>query len=158
MEPRILQFKEKLVVGISADMSIINNKTGELWRTLRSRAGEISSRNSAEFISLQLYPPGYFDHFDPNNTFTKWACVEVSTLNHIPLNMHYLTIPAGLYAVFDYEGSSGDAGIFQYIYGEWVPNSMYRLDDRPHFEVLGDAYKHNDPTSKEEIWIPIIQK
>jgi AraC family transcriptional regulator len=34
----------------------------------------------------------------------------------------------------------------------------YELDDRPHFEILGDKYKNNDPNSEEEIWIPIKLK
>lgn len=29
----------------------------------------------------------------------------------------------------------------------WLPNSDYLLDDRPHFELLGDKYKNNDPNS-----------
>lgn len=29
---------------------------------------------------------------------------------------------------------------------------------QPHFEVLGEKYKDNDPTSEEEIWIPIKAK
>jgi AraC family transcriptional regulator len=64
-------------------------------------------------------------------------------------------LPSGLYAVFDYKGSSNDQSIFLYIFGSWLPNSGYNLDDRPHFEVLGNKYKNNDPTSEEEIWIPI---
>jgi AraC family transcriptional regulator len=41
---------------------------------------------------------------------------------------------------------------------EWLPNSAYALDDRPHFEALGEQYKNNDPNSEEEIWIPIKPK
>lgn len=40
----------------------------------------------------------------------------------------------------------------------WLPASDYNLDNRPHFEVLGEKYKNNDPTSEEEIWIPIKLK
>ena len=64
-------------------------------------------------------------------------------------------IAGGLYAMFEYKGSSKDNSIFQYIYTSWLPNSTYVLDDRPHFEVLGKKYKNNDPNSEEEIWIPI---
>jgi AraC family transcriptional regulator len=39
-----------------------------------------------------------------------------------------------------------------------LPNSAYALDDRAHFEVLGEKYKNNDPSSEEEIWIPIKVK
>lgn len=61
----------------------------------------------------------------------------------------------GLYAVFDYKGSSEVHKFIQYIYTSWLPNSEYKLDHRPHFEVLGEKYKNNDPNSEEEIWIPI---
>jgi AraC family transcriptional regulator len=67
-------------------------------------------------------------------------------------------LQAGDYAVFNYRGSSADPRIFQYIYGEWIPNSEYVLDDRPHFEILGEKYKNNDPNSEEEIWIPIKKR
>jgi AraC family transcriptional regulator len=39
-----------------------------------------------------------------------------------------------------------------------LPNLGYTLDDRAHFEVLGEKYKNNDPLSEEEIWIPIKKK
>jgi AraC family transcriptional regulator len=69
--------------------------------------------------------------------------------------MESFILYGGLYAVFDYKGSSVDNRIFQYIYMNWIPNSEYQLDNRPHFEVLGEKYRNNDPTSEEEIWIPI---
>ena len=72
--------------------------------------------------------------------------------------METFSLAGGLYAVFDYKGSSNDPSIFQFIFGTWLPSSDYVLDDRPHFEVLGDKYKNNDPNSEEEIWIPIRQK
>jgi AraC family transcriptional regulator len=36
-----------------------------------------------------------------------------------------------------------------------VTNSKYLLDNRPHFETLGEKYKNEDPSSEEEVWIPI---
>ncbi len=63
-----------------------------------------------------------------------------------------------VYAVFDYKGLNTDDSIFRYIFGTWLPNSDYDLDDRPHFEVLGKKYRNNDPASEEEIWIPIKEK
>ena len=35
---------------------------------------------------------------------------------------------------------------------------FYTLDDRPHFEILGEKYKNQDPDSEEELWIPIKPK
>jgi len=52
----------------------------------------------------------------------------------------------------------GGSSFFQKIYTVWLPASDYVLDNRPHFEVLGDKYKNNDPSSEEEVWIPIKPK
>lgn len=79
----------------------------------------------------------------------------MTNFEQVPENMETFTLPGGLYAAFDYKGLNTDDSIFQYIFGTWLPNSDYDLDDRPHFEVLGEQYRNNDPASEEEIWIPI---
>jgi AraC family transcriptional regulator len=158
MAPRIVELKSRNVVGISQEMSLVDNQTFELWKSFRVRSSEVANRISEDFISLQLFPNGYFDVFDPSSRFLKWACVEVKSIENLPNDMYTLTIPAGSYAVFEHKGSSLPQDIFQYIYGEWIPKSKYQLDSRPHFEVLGAKYKFNDPTSEEEIWIPIKTK
>ena len=72
--------------------------------------------------------------------------------------METFDLVEGLYAIFDYKGLNNNPLIFNYIFEEWLPHSIYELDDRPHFEVLGENYKNNDPNSEEEIWIPIKVK
>lgn len=69
--------------------------------------------------------------------------------------MESFVLDGGLYAVFPYKGFSTDNSIFLYIFGTWLPNSGYTLDNRPQFEVLGKKYRNNDSNSEEEIWIPI---
>ncbi len=139
-------------------MSLADNKTGELWKSFMPKRKEISNCVSNNLISMQIYKSTYFSDFSPINKFEKWATVEVSDFNSIPSDMETFTLVDGLYAVFDYKGSSNDPSIFQYIFGTWLPNSNYLLDDRPHFEVLGEKYKNADPSSEEEIWIPIRKK
>jgi len=107
---------------------------------------------------MSIYSPTYFTEFRLTNEFEKWASVEVSDYDNIPNDLEIFVLTGGLYAVFDYKGSSTDNSIFQFIFGTWLPGSAYFLDDRPHFEVLGDKYKNNDPTSEEEIWIPVKSK
>ncbi len=158
LHPRIIGLEEKKLVGIAIQMDLIENKTAELWKRFRAICPEIKNRVSEEFISLQNYPTDYFEHFQPTKTFVKWACVEVNSFVSIPYGMECLTLTGGPYAVFDYRGSSADPRIFRYIYGKWIPDSIYQLDNRPHFEVLGTNYKQYDPTSEEEIWIPIREK
>jgi len=158
MEPRIEISNEKKLVGKRLTMSLSENKTGELWKSFMPGSKEIANRVSEDLISMQIYNTNYFIGFDPANEFEKWAAIEVKDFNNVPKGMETFTLPGGLYAVFDYKGSSTDSNIFQYIFGSWLPNSDYLLDNRPHFEVLGEKYKNADPDSEEEIWIPIRQE
>ena len=158
MQARIENLKDKKLVGFRQKMSLANNKTAELWGHFAPRIKEVKNRLSAEVISMQIYPPSYYKNFNPNNEFEKWAAVEVENYETMPDGMEAFSLEGGLYAVFDYKGSSSDSSIFQYIFGTWLPDSAYEVDDRPHFEVLGAKYKNNDPNSEEEIWIPIKNK
>lgn len=158
MTPRIETSNEKKLVGKRMTMSLANNRTGELWKSFLPRRSEISNNLTNDFISMQVYKPTHFADFMPTNEFEKWATIEVTDFDNVPSNMETFTLTAGTYAVFDYKGSSSDPSIFQYIFGTWLPSSGYELDERPHFEILGDKYRNNDPTSEEEIWIPIRSK
>ena len=158
MNPRIEALKEKKLIGYNIKMSLSNNKTGQLWGQFAPRIKEIQNRTSVDKISMQIYPPSYYEQFNPNNEFEKWATIEVNDFENIPNGMKTFVLKEGLYAVFDYKGSSADNSIFQYIFFKWLPDSNYVVDDRPHFEVLGPKYKNNDPDSEEEIWIPIREK
>lgn len=155
MTPRIEQLNSKKLIGQHMTMSLVNNRTGELWKNFMPLRQHISHPVSADLISMQVYPASHFIQFNPANEFEKWATVEVHDFDNIPEGLETFTLPGGLYAVFDYKGSSSDPSVFQYIFGTWLPQSGYQLDNRPHFEVLGDKYKNNDPESEEEIWIPV---
>ncbi len=155
IEPRIEILTEKKIIGKKMIMSLAENKTPELWKSFILRKSEIKNSVSNDLISIQVYDLDYFKNFSPMNQIEKWASLEVEDFDFIPKDMETFILKNGLYAVFDYKGSSNDPKIFQYIYSIWLPKSGYVLDHRPHFEVLSEKYKHNDPSSEEEIWIPI---
>jgi len=158
MEPRIVTLESKKLIGKSLSMSLINDKTGELWKSFGPKIKDIDNRLNADKISLQVYDPTYHSDFNPTKEFEKWALVEVKDFSDIPEDLETFLLVDGDYAVFDYKGSSADSTIYQHIFMTWLPESIYRLDNRPHFEVLGEKYKNNDPSSEEEIWIPIRPK
>ena len=160
MEPRIEKLAEKLLIGKSVRMSLTANKTRELWQGFMTERKRIENTVGTALYAIQMYDDvDYFKRFNPNTVFTKWAATEVANLNNIPIGFSSLIIPQGLYAVFLHKGLPSDfPETANYIYGHWIPNSDYVLDNRPHFEVLGDAYKNNDPASEEEVWIPIKKK
>ena len=156
--PKIVTLEEKKLIGISIEMSLVDNKTGQLWGQFGPRIKDIKNRVSSDKISMQIYPNDYYQNFSPAKSFTKWATVEVAHYDNLAPEMETFTLSSGLYAVFNYKGSSNDNSIYQYIFQLWIPKSKYLVDNRPHFEVLGEKYKNNDPTSEEEIWIPIKLK
>lgn len=159
MEPRLEAIVEKKLVGKRLTMSFAENKTFELWKSFMPRRKEIKNNIGTNLYSIQIYEPMFFDNFNPTKKFEKWATMEVSDFDSIPPNMESVMIPEGLYAVFLYRGEvSKSAPFFRYILETWLPNSSYNLDSRPHFEILGEKYKNEDPDSKEEIWIPVKRK
>lgn len=157
MQPRIEKLSQSQFVGVKTRMSLADNKTATLWQRFMPRRKEVENVLGAELYSIEQYDSvGFFRNFSPMSEFTKWAAVEVDSLEIIPDGMEKLTIPEGKYAVFTYVGKPSDAQpTFQYIFSEWLPQSEYELDHRPHFAKMGAKYKGEDPTSEEEFWIPV---
>jgi len=142
-------------MGKRMRMSLVNNKTRELWQGFMTSRKLITNSIGTDLYSMQIYDPMYFVRFSPVNEFEKWATTEVTDFETVPLGMETIVLPGGMYAVFLHKGPASEGGrTFQYIYGTWIPHSEYALDNRPHFEILGDKYKNDDPGSEEEVWIP----
>lgn len=159
MKPIIEELKEKKLIGIRMNMSLTDNRTVELWQGFMPRRKEIKNNLGTDLFSVQMYDNSYFSNFDPSVEFEKWATTEVKDFDTIPDGMDALILTSGLYAVFLHIGAASTGPkTFQYIFGTWLPNSEYVLENRPHFEILGEKYKNDDPTSEEKIWIPIKAK
>ncbi len=149
---RIEHIDLKQLIGLSITTSFTDDKTFLLWRTFMPRRNEIQNKVNSNLHSVQVYKDG----FNMSLPFTKWAAIEVNTVDEIPDGMEELIIPGGLYAVFIYKGDqSGAASFFKEIFTKSIPAAGYELDNRPHFEILGDKYKINDVNSEEEVWIPV---
>ncbi|QCX01780.1 GyrI-like domain-containing protein [Aggregatimonas sangjinii] len=154
---RIEKLPEKLMVGKSVRMSLIENKTAEVWLYFMRNRSRLNNTVGSDLYSIQVYDQlNYFEHFNPHTKFLKWAAIEVESIGNIPDDFKAFTLDPGLYAVFLHKGLASEfQKTVQYIFGQWLPQSSYELDDRPHFELLGGKYKNNDPNSEEEVWIPI---
>lgn len=150
----------KHLIGKSMPMSLAQNKTFELWNSFQTTRKDLQNTIGTDLYSVQVYDPDLdFKDFTPATEFTKWASIEVSNYNFIPEGFETLKLDGGLYAVFIHKGLPSNFPVtFQHIFGVWLPQSDYLLDNRPHFEVLGEKYKNNDPESEEEVWVPIKLK
>lgn len=156
MNFRIENLPEKKLVVLTQKMSISENKTFLLWNSFMKRKGEIQNAIGSDLFSIQIYESDYFDRFYPKKEFLKMAGVEITSFGNIPDGMEAFVLKSGKYAVFEYKGNPKNGGeAFQYIFQEWLPNSGFSLDNRPHFEILGTKYKNESDESEEEIWIPI---
>lgn len=160
MEFRIEELAHKILIGKSNRMCLADNKTFELWNSFMVAKSTIKNSIGSDLYSIQVYDDmNYFKKFSPITEFTKWAAIEVENLINIPKGFSSYVLENGLYAVFIHKGSAAEfSKTFQYILGQWLPNSEFELDDRPHFELLGEKYKNNDSSSEEEVWIPIRTK
>jgi len=159
MEPQIKILTEKKFLGKRRIMSFSDNKTAELWKSFMPRRKEILNGIGSELYSIEVYAPSFFNNFNPDAEFEKWAAIEVSDFQPIPDGMETMISPEGLYAVFVHKGpASAGPKTYRYIFGTWLPSSDFLLDDRPHFAIMGQKYKHEDPGSEEELWIPVKPK
>ena len=150
--PTIIQFDGTLLCGASAPMTLRTFTPWTLWPKVMPQLSRVSNRKNKDLISLRSFEgiPVFGPTADPN--FTYWGGAEVAGPNE---GLEHLEIPPGTYAVFHYKGLSSDSSVWRYIYIEWLPNSPWELDHRPHFELLGAKYKNEDQNSEEDIYIPV---
>jgi len=155
--PRFETIAAKRLIGMCKPMSFAHNTTAALWQAFMPRRQEVTGAVSHNLYSLQAYPADFWQQPDMNATFEKYALVEVNEDATAPDGMQMFTLQGGLYAVFFYKGHPAHHApqVFGYIFNQWLPSSGYILDDRPHFEVLGEKYNNTSPESEEEIWIPV---
>jgi AraC family transcriptional regulator len=159
MQPRIQTLSEKKLVGKKQRMSFSNHQPAALWRSFMPELSQIKNVAGPELYSLEVYDADFFKPYHPDKEFEKWAAVEVSDFDSVPEQMETLTVPTGVYAVFTFKGLQNQvAAMYNSIFTEWLPGSDYALDNRPHFALMGEKYKKDDPDSEEEIWIPIHPK
>ena len=157
LNPKIYKTEGFSLIGISTEMSFAENKTGQLWQQFIPLKMSILGKKQINLFSVEVYKDlSFFSNFDPTANFTKWTAIRKDEVEKVPSEFKILEIREGEYAIFNYKGSSSEAPQFyQHIFQQWIPSSGYKLDNRPHLAIMGEKYKNNDPTSEEEIWIPI---
>ncbi|WP_452221058.1 GyrI-like domain-containing protein [Lacinutrix salivirga] len=159
ISPEIKTINEKKLVGHSLKMSLVNNKTFELFSGFMPHRVHIKNTVSDCILEVLEYDDLYFENFNPNNTFQKWATVEVSKFEDIPQGMKTFTLKKCLYAVFKYVGTSKGFGVFMStVYTQWLPQSKYTLNNTLHFNELNTRYKPNDSNAEELVYLPIKLK
>lgn len=160
-QPEIKQSKVINLVGLCENTSVATMNPTAIWQQFMPRRNEVAGHIPNQYYSVQVYGESYsFQNFDSTARFQKWAAVAVENEAKVPNGMETLKIPAGDYAVFIHKGTAPEfSKTLQYIHGVWMPNSKYKLDNRPHFELLDERYLGPmNPKSEEEVWVPIRKR
>ena len=156
-EPQIVNLSPKKLLGKKLRTSLVENRSVALWQSFMPLQKNITNKVSPAFYSMQVYDEDFsLNNFTPATPFDKWAAVEVSDFDDIPAGLEAFSLPGGWYAVFIHKGDvTSFPATMQYIYSTWLPGLGFQLDNRPHFELLGEQYRRNDPLSEEEVWVPV---
>jgi len=157
MEVQIENLPQKKLVGKRMRMSRSDDRTVALFRSFKPHLGLIEGKLNATIWCLQVYEGAL--NFNIDAYFDKWAAVEVNDAAMFPPEMEKFTIPEGLYAVILLQGIHTEAlKTLVDFYQNWLSQSPYILDNRPHFQIMGEKYHPLSPDSEEEAWIPIRLK
>ncbi|MDO1500589.1 GyrI-like domain-containing protein [Winogradskyella maritima] len=152
----IQTISEKRLVGMKTRTAMRPEAIGKLWGSFMPQLKTIKARNSDELIALQDYSTSNPEN--PTTEFDMWALAEVDSFENQPEGLSNYRIPEGDYAIFLLKGT-GVEKLMNYVMGEWLPASNFQLDtSRPHFQVMGKAYKNNHPDSEEDFYIPVKLK
>lgn len=92
LEPRIATLPPKKLAGVSIGMSLVNNRTFELWSSVMPKLIKMGYKTSDDKYSLQVYPKSYFDSFNPLTEFVKWALIEIDENTDVPDGMELFII------------------------------------------------------------------
>ena len=160
MIPVVKQIPDKLIIGRKIATSITQYNPFELWSKFMPKRKEILNPISAEVLSIQIFQEDTFasTSFNENTLFDMWAAIEVTKIEQPPADMESYIIYGGTFVTFTLKGEQPTlTEQYNYLINDWLPKEGYCIDNRAHFQVMGDKYKRNDPNSEEEAWIPIVK-
>jgi len=84
-------------------------------------------------------------------------CISVPEQTKVEGEIGKMTIPGGKYAIAHFTLNAMEfKSAWDFIWGEWLPDSGYQPDDRPCFEVyMNNPNEHPEHKSIVDIYIPI---
>ena len=156
-EPIIKETKASYFAGQSLTMSLINDRTSELFRSFMPNRNNYQSIDKGVIVyDIRVYPKDYYEPFNPSSEYTKWAAIRIDKDKFQENPKENISIESGLYAQFTILGNEAPPDLFQYIFSTWLPQSLYQLDDRAHFDMLWPDLDQRGAVSKQVICIPIV--
>ncbi|AXP01812.1 MULTISPECIES: GyrI-like domain-containing protein [Pseudomonas] len=149
-EPRFEQGRFQLIAGFGARFT---QDTAQdiplLWEKFLPWLGKVPGQKDEVTYGVCCNP-------DEEGGFEYIAGVEISRLDDLPEQYHWIEIPPGRYAVFEHRGPLKTLPqTFQYIWSEWLPQSGHEGACTPEFERYSEDFNPRTGQGTLEIWIPL---
>lgn len=155
MEPKIIEFAEKKVIGVKCTTTLKNNTIGELWEEYMRRFQEIPNKTE-ERLCIGICLPMECSECNEETPFDYIAASPVTSFDNVPEGMVTYTIPKGSYAAFIHKGPLENLReTYDYIFGEWLKSTDYIYENREQLELYDHRFKHGEQDSEFEILVPI---
>jgi AraC family transcriptional regulator len=151
MKAMIVTRTPLFVVGIQIVAKPMSPEIPELWSRFAPREHEISGvldpRVTYGVMQMEAGGAGYLSYLAGLSVADQAVPV--------PAGMTAVTIPAGLYAVFEFPLSDIGSS-FDFILNKWLPSSGYAQNESPMFERYGEDFDPTVPSSRMEAHIPVV--
>lgn len=157
LEPRIYKTNERKFVGMQTDIigyesekNNIADKLGPLWNDFIPHLGNINN----------TVPEIYYGLINQteDGLLSYMACIEVTKISNVPMNMTSLILPPQQYAEFEHKGFVDVDTInntINYIYSSWLLRSDLRHTFAPDIEIYGEDFKMGSDESLIHYAIPV---
>ncbi len=156
MEPKFKRLDDLIVVGLQTLNTCHYNVIPVLWQRFLKRESEVQHvaiENVGIGVSFDIEKKG------KDSEYFHLVGHPVSNTGEIPEGMTYRKIPAHDYAVFTHHGPLSTLGkTYDFIYGEWLPQSEYEYDDSNELEWYDERFDPESEESEFDIYVPIKKK
>ncbi len=155
--PRIENLKNVDVIGISEEGTISQLSFPKVWNEFFAIYNKSSHEKNSIFYGITYTKS--LTATNENTIYTYMVGSPTNIYNSLPLEMKIHSIPDGEYAVFSHLGPVRDlTETFNYIFGEWIPQSSYKRRNGDVFEYYDDRFRDESYQSVIEIWVPVTKR
>lgn len=152
MQPQLITKPALTIAGMKIRTQPMSPEIPALWGKFAPRIGTIDA------IAEPHVSYGVMGRYDENMAGMDYmAGVSVENADNLPEGMTTWAIDAHTYAVF--EATLPTLGeTFGQVYNRWLPDSDYQAVPDFCFERYPESFNPEDPKSKMEIYIPVVEK
>jgi AraC family transcriptional regulator len=148
-QPKITTLPGFKMVGMAYKGKNQNGEISQLWDRLIPREAEIQDK------SPNGWSYGVSANFDAATGEVEYiAGLDVHSTDNVPQGMMAYEVKANQYAVFPTTLKT-IRQTFDYIYGEWLPQSGYQRGPGPDIELYDETFSGGDSTFY--VYIPVTE-